>query len=63
MHLKIINVKVGDKVKKGQVIGYMGNTGNVIPVPSNKYSKLGTHLHFVIEKESNRINPITLYLK
>jgi len=63
MHLKSINVKVGDKVKKGQIIGYMGNTGNVIPIPNNKYSTSGTHLHFVIEKEENKINPIVLYKK
>jgi len=48
MHLKNVSVKVGDKIKKGQVIGYMGNTGNVIPIPENEYSINGTHLHFVI---------------
>ena len=50
MHLKNVSVKVGDKIKKGQVIGYMGNTGNVIPIPDNEYSTNGTHLHFVIYK-------------
>ena len=46
-----IKVKVGDRVKKGQVIGYMGNTG---------YS-FGGHLHFEVWNGNNRINP-TEYL-
>ena len=46
-----VKVKVGDKVKKGQVLGYMGNTG---------YS-FGGHLHFEVWKDGNRIDP-TNYL-
>ena len=46
-----VKVKVGDRVKKGQVIGYMGNTG---------YS-FGGHLHFEVWNGNNRINP-TEYL-
>ena len=42
-----VKVKVGDRVKKGQVIGYMGNTG---------YS-FGGHLHFEVWNGNNRINP------
>lgn len=53
MHLNKINVKEGDKVNTGDIIGTMGNTGNVIPLPTSDNPLNGTHLHFVIEKESN----------
>ena len=39
-HLKSVNVKVGQKVKKSQVIGVQGATGNVT----------GEHLHLEIRK-------------
>ena len=48
MHLRNFIVKEGDKVSAGEIIGYMGNTGNVIPVPPDSNSKNGKHLHFVI---------------
>ena len=47
-----VKVSVGDKVSKGQVIGYMGNTG---------YS-FGGHLHFEVWQGSSRIDP-TSYLE
>lgn len=47
MAYKSVTVKKGDKVKKGQVIGYMGNTG---------YS-FGAHLHFEVWNGGTRINP------
>lgn len=46
-----VNVNVGDKVKRGQILGFMGNTGNAF----------GAHLHFEVLKDGNRINP-TEYL-
>ena len=49
-HLKYgsVAVKVGDRVTKGQVLGYMGNTG---------YS-FGAHLHFEVRNTNNvQIDP------
>lgn len=47
-HLKSVAVKLNQKVEKGEVIGYMGNTG---------YS-FGAHLHFEVRNENNEpINP------
>lgn len=46
-----VKVKVGDKVKETQVIGYMGNTG----------TSYGGHLHFEVRLNNERIDP-TPYL-
>lgn len=66
MHLKDIRVSVGDVVSRGQVIGTMGNTGNVIPVPTSSAPYLGTHLHFCLYigepyKGGYAVNPMRLY--
>lgn len=50
-HLSKVYVKLGQTVKKGEAIGYMGDTGN----------SYGTHIHFEIRKNktySSLINPI-----
>ena len=46
-----VTVNVGDRVNKGEILGFMGNTG----------SAFGAHLHFEVLKDGNRINP-TEYL-
>ena len=38
-----LKLKIGDKVKKGQIIGFLGNSGN----------SDGPHLHFHLESKSN----------
>ncbi len=51
-HLATVDVKKGDKVKKGQKIGYMGESGKTY----------GKHLHFEVRNTKDvRINP-TKYL-
>lgn len=66
-HLAYTSVTTGQKVKKGQKIGAMGNTGYVVPAPSKKYPFAGTHLHFEVWvggkpwQGGKVINPLTLY--
>ncbi len=51
-HLKNVKVRKNETVKKGQILGYMGDTGNAY----------GNHLHFEIRNSNDeRINP-TEYL-
>lgn len=46
-HCKKLKVKVGDKIKKGQIIATVGSTGN----------STGPHLHFEIRFKNRYINP------
>ncbi|RKD87774.1 M23 family metallopeptidase [Mangrovibacterium diazotrophicum] len=52
-HLNEFNVKVGDKVKRGSVIGYVGNAGK----------STGPHLHYEVHKNGKPINPQFYYFK
>ena len=46
-HMSVLNVKEGDSIKKGEVIGKSGNTGFTT----------GPHLHFTISIGSTFVNP------
>ncbi|NIM13435.1 MAG: TonB family protein [Candidatus Aminicenantes bacterium] len=48
--LSRFNVKKGEKVKRGQVIGYVGNSG----------SKGESHLHYEVRLKDKPINPLSL---
>lgn len=47
-HLSKISVNLGNKVKKGDLIGFAGNTGN----------SFGSHLHFEVIQSGTRTNPL-----
>lgn len=66
MHLKDIKVSEGQVVSRGQVIGTMGNTGNVVPRPTTSKPYSGTHLHFALYigepyNGGYAVNPMRLY--
>ncbi len=50
-HLKKIFVNEGQKLKRGEVIGSLGNTGR----------STGAHLHYEVKKNNRSINPINFY--
>jgi len=53
-HLRKIHVTVGEQVGRGQVIGQMGNTGRV-------YGKTGIHLHFEVNVNGVKRNPLAFF--
>ena len=50
-HLSKYNVRRGQKVKRGDIIGYVGNTGRSV----------GPHVHYEIFKDNKKINPLNFY--
>ena len=50
-HLSKYNVRKGQKIRRGDLIGFVGNTGR----------SQGPHLHYEISKNGTKINPINFY--
>ena len=50
-HLSKYSARRGQTVKRGDIIGYVGNTGRSV----------GPHLHYEIFKDNKRINPLNFY--
>jgi murein DD-endopeptidase MepM/ murein hydrolase activator NlpD len=50
-HLSRFNVKQGQKVKRGDVIGFVGNSG----------LSTAPHLHYEVHKSGTKLNPVNFY--
>jgi murein DD-endopeptidase MepM/ murein hydrolase activator NlpD len=50
-HMKKYIVQKGQKIKRGEVIGYVGNTG----------TSVAPHLHYEVIKDSKKIDPANFY--
>jgi murein DD-endopeptidase MepM/ murein hydrolase activator NlpD len=51
-HNKMVSVKVGQEVKRGDIICYVGSTGN----------STGPHVHYEVWHNGRPINPV-IYLE
>jgi murein DD-endopeptidase MepM/ murein hydrolase activator NlpD len=52
-HLSNFNVRVGQKVQRGDVIGYVGNTG----------TSIANHLHYEIRLNGVNVDPVNYYFE
>ncbi len=50
-HMSKYIVRKGQKVKRGEVIGYVGSTG----------TSVAPHLHYEVHKDGRKINPVNFY--
>lgn len=51
-HMSKVKVRVGQRVSRGDVLGFVGSTGK----------STGPHLHYEVIKNGRKINPISFYL-
>lgn len=52
-HMDKFNVRLGQRVKRGDVIGYVGNTG----------TSTAPHLHYEVHKKGKKVNPQHFYFQ
>lgn len=52
-HLNSFNVKVGKEVKRGEIIGYIGNSGG----------STAPHLHYEVHRNGSAVNPQHYYFR
>ena len=52
-HMSGFNVKEGQKVKRGDIIGYVGSSG----------ASTAPHVHYEVHKDGQRVNPSFYYFK
>lgn len=50
-HMSAFNIKQGQEVKRGEVIGYIGNTGKSV----------GPHLHYEVIYKGVKVNPVNFF--
>jgi len=51
-HMSKIAVKRGHKIKRGELVGYVGSTG----------TSTGNHLHYEVRKSNRPVNPVNYYM-
>jgi len=50
-HMSKFNVRRGQEIKRGQIIGYVGSTG----------TSVAPHLHYEVHRNKEKVNPINYY--
>lgn len=53
LHMSAFNVKRGQRVKRGEIIGFVGNTGK----------STAPHLHYEVHKDGKKVNPVHYFFQ